>query len=142
MEIMQLAQAGAVWGCALEQEHRSCFLLPVFESSASPIGAFCSAARRDSLSLGEQLGKNNKEFSLVEKIVIALPALKIKTMFQSKMPIQADIKEKNASRSGSLISMALAFVIHMSGAVMTYMPIGNNGAEGQHKGTQRERIPR
>lgn len=37
MEIMQLAQAGAVWGCALEQEHRSCFLLPVFESSASPI---------------------------------------------------------------------------------------------------------
>lgn len=52
------------------------------------------------------------------------------------MPIQADIKEKNASRSGSLISMALAFVIHMSGAVMTYMPIGNSGTEGQwgHKG--------
>lgn len=49
------------------------------------------------------------------------------------MPIQADIKEKNASRSGSLISMAFAFVIHMSGAVMTYMPIGNNGTEGQHK---------
>lgn len=107
MEIMQLAQDGAVWGCAFQQEHRSCFLLPVFESSAGTIRAFCSAARPDTLSLGKQLGKNNKEFSLVEKVVVAWPALKIKTVFQSKMPIQADIKEKNASRSGSLISMAL-----------------------------------
>lgn len=138
MGMMQLAQAGAVWGFAFAGVSRNtgavffCFLC----LEAAQTRSFRSAAPRDALSLGKQLGRNNKEFCLVEKVVAALPALKIKTMFQSKMPIQADIKEKNASRSGSLISMALAFVIHMSGAVMTYMPIGNNGAEGQqgHKG--------
>lgn len=50
---------------------------------------------------------------LAENVVVVLPGLKIKNVFQSKMPIQTDIKEKNASRSRSLISMALAFVIHM-----------------------------
>lgn len=49
------------------------------------------------------------------------------------MPIQTDIKEKTVSRSRSLISMALALVIHMRGAVMTYMPIGNNVTEGNEQ---------
>lgn len=54
-------------------------------------------------------------------------------MFQSKMPIQTDIKEKTVSRSRSLISMALAFVIHIWGAIMTNMPIGNNVREGNEQ---------
>lgn len=77
--------------------------------------------------------KTSSENFLTEKVAVVLPALKIKAMFQSKMPIQTDIKEKTVSRSRSLISMALALVIHMRGAVMTYMPIGNNVTEGNEQ---------
>lgn len=57
--------------------------------------------------------KNSSVNFLAENVVVVLPGLKIKNVFQSKMPVQTDIKEKYGSRSRSLISMALAFVIHM-----------------------------